>query len=232
MKLKKAIFRYFWNLGDLKKIFMISGIGFIVYHLLGPGLVWEIRLLLSWLIAGITHLLSVLIIVFNTDGLATRSRSLSAKANHTLLLFVIAVITFLTNIAVGILLNSVKQTHAGRVGLVLSLSVAAVVVSWMILNLAFGLHYSRLYYDEKDNKGLPFAKGVRTGFVFAECENPCYMDFCYLAFTIALNYSVSDVTVNRTEMRMFVLFHGITSFVFYSTVVTIVLNTIVSSWNT
>jgi uncharacterized membrane protein len=232
MKLKKAIFRYIWNLSDLKRLFLIFGIGFIVYHLLGPGLVWEIRLLLSWLIAGTIHLLNVLIIVFNTDGQATRSRSLSAKANHALLLFIIALITFLTNIAVGILLNSVKQTHAGRVGLVLSLSVAAVVISWMILNFAFALHYSRLYYDEKDNKGIPFAKGVRTGFVFAECEHPSYMDFCYLAFTIALNYSVSDVTINRTEMRMLVLFHGITSFVFYSTVVTIVLNTIVSSWNT
>jgi uncharacterized membrane protein len=70
---------------------------------------------------------------------------------------------------------------------------------------------------------------MRQGFTFPGTPEPTYLDFLYVSFTVGLTYAISDVIVtNEVQWRM-VLIHSVVSFFFYSTVLGVVLNAIVTS---
>ncbi|HET6420974.1 MAG TPA: DUF1345 domain-containing protein [Geobacteraceae bacterium] len=104
-----------------------------------------------------------------------------------------------------------------------------VVLSWVLLHTAFGQQYARIYYDESDEQGRPFPGGKRGGFSFPGTDSPDYLDSLYVAFTIGLTYATSDVNITSNNLRRLVLIHSVISFFFYSTVLGVVLNAIVTS---
>jgi uncharacterized membrane protein len=111
----------------------------------------------------------------------------------------------------------------------LSLSVLSVVLSWFLLHAAFGQQYARLYYDDFDEQGRPFPGGMHGGLTFPGTDLPNYLDFLYVAFTVGLTYAMSDVNVTSGRLRRLVLFHSVISFFFYSMVLGVVLNAVVTS---
>jgi uncharacterized membrane protein len=113
--------------------------------------------------------------------------------------------------------------------LFLGLSVIAVILSWLLLHTAFGQHYARLYYEDRDRHENLFPGGSRQGFEFPGTPNPTYGDFLYISFAVGLTYAMSDVSVTNEIQRRMVLVHSIISFFFYSTVLGVVLNAIVTS---
>jgi len=70
---------------------------------------------------------------------------------------------------------------------------------------------------------------LRRGFAFPETPEPTCEDFLYVSFAIGLTYAMSDVNVTNETQRRTVLIHSIISFFFYSTVLGVVLNAIVTS---
>jgi len=51
----------------------------------------------------------------------------------------------------------------------------------------------------------------------------------YFVFTVGLTYAVSDVNVTSVDHRLFVFIHSVVSFFFYTTILGVVLNAIVTS---
>lgn len=70
---------------------------------------------------------------------------------------------------------------------------------------------------------------MRQGFTFPGSPAPTYLDFLYVSFTIGLTYAMSDVNVTNEIQRRMVLIHSVVSFFFYSTILGVVLNAIVTS---
>ena len=68
---------------------------------------------------------------------------------------------------------------------------------------------------------------LRRGFAFPETREPTYEDFLSVSFAIGLTYAMSDVNVTNEIQRRTVLIHSI--IFFYSTVLGVVLNAIVTS---
>ncbi|MEB3260318.1 MAG: DUF1345 domain-containing protein, partial [Cyanobacteriota bacterium] len=66
------------------------------------------------------------------------------------------------------------------------------------------------------------------GFVFAGTDEPVITDFLYVAFAVGLTYAMSDVNLEDHRIRRVVLFHSIISFLFYSTVISSMLNLMTS----
>ena len=227
MNVRETLYRLISNLNEQQRLFICGAMTIVLAVLLFSPLGWELAFLISWVISGTTYLFLLFFILLNADGPTTKQRASQAEPNRLLLLVVIVVVTLLSIMGVGILVTSIGAHKKGHFVLLLGfLSVAAIMLSWVILHTGFALHYCRLYYDDKDAQGRPFEGGMRTGFIFPDSDEPCYMDFCYTAFTIALTYAISDTDVNRTDMRAVVIVHSFLSFLFYSTVLTIVLNTI------
>ncbi|HVN97591.1 MAG TPA: DUF1345 domain-containing protein, partial [Syntrophorhabdaceae bacterium] len=130
---------------------------------------------------------------------------------------------------VGFILTAVSQRSVGHFRLLVVLSVIAVIFSWLLLHTSFGLHYTRLYYQETDRKGRVSPEDMRRGFIFPGIIDPTYEDFLYVSFTIALTYSMSDVNVTSRIHKRVVVIHALISFLFYYTILAVVLNAIVTS---
>jgi uncharacterized membrane protein len=65
--------------------------------------------------------------------------------------------------------------------------------------------------------------------VFAGNDEPIFTDFLYVAFAVGLTYAMSDVNLEDARMRRMVLVHSVISFLFYSTVISAILNLLTTS---
>ncbi|CAM5529422.1 hypothetical protein TPAU25S_03724 [Tsukamurella paurometabola] len=88
---------------------------------------------------------------------------------------------------------------------------ATVLLSWVLLHMAFAQIYARSFYTEG-------------GLDFPHCESPQATEFLYFSFTVGTSFAVSDVTVTSTPMRRRLIVHSVLSFFFNAAVVAIALD--------
>ena len=91
-------------------------------------------------------------------------------------------------------------------------TIATVLVSWMVVNTIFTLHYAHLYYTSSG------------GVEFPNEEPPDYRDFAYLSFTIGMTYQVSDTALVSRPIRRTALRHALISYVFGVAVIATTIN--------
>jgi len=222
--------RYAINLSEEDRfiIFVLSTI-FLFLIFLNP-LGWKISLLLSWVIGSILYLILAFTLILTVDGEYTKKKNSKLQSKVRLLIVMVAVMTLFSLLGVGVLLNSIIHHRKDIVDYIFpfSLSILAVILSWLIITTKFAIYYCRSFYDVKDKNGIPYEGGMHGGLIFPGTDLPCYLDFFYLAFTVSLGYSVSDVNANKTAMRGIIIVQSLFSFIFFSTVFSIFLNTIIS----
>jgi uncharacterized membrane protein len=229
-KIRTQLYQFIWNLNDPKRAGLCLILGGVMYAVgWSQGWGWELSFLFGWIVALSVYLVLLYIVIFTTDAQRTRERISQVDPTHWFLLIVLTLVTLLGNMSLGVILTAVGQRTAVHARVYVALSVLAVIVSWLLLHTAYGQYYARLYYDDTDRYGQPFPGGLRRGFAFPETPEPTYEDFLYVSFAIGLTYAMSDVNVSNETQRRTVLIHSIISFFFYSTVLGVVLNAIVTS---
>lgn len=229
--MRKSLFNFAWNLHDRGRVAISISLGVATAVLVNRllGLTWQLSVLCGLIIVMGSDLVLRSVIFFSADGPMTRERVSQDEPNRKALMVLIILLSIFATGTVGQVLTAVSKHPQGQARVLLVLSVVAVLLSWVVLHTTFGVHYARLYYEAKDIHGRPFKEGRRSGFHFPGTETPNYIDFLYVAFTVALTYSMSDVVVENPLMRRTVLIHSLISFFFYSTVLAGVLNAILTS---
>ena len=229
--MKTRLHHFAWELHDRWRaalcILLGAGAGFIGWQWLGFN--GKVAFLAGWILALTSYMVLLGIVIFQADGPATRQRVSRDEPNRVALLIVLILVALLGNISVGIILTSVGNEHPTHARILVALSVLAVVLSWFLLHTAVGQHYARLYYEDTDAQGQPFPGGMRQGFKFPGDDLPTYLDFMYISFAVGLTYAMSDVNVTSPTQRRIVFMHSVVSFFFYSTILGVVLNAIVTS---
>jgi uncharacterized membrane protein len=230
-KMRQSLFNFVWNLHDRRRAGICASLGAGVAVLVNQLLGWkgETSFLSGWILGLGSYLVLLGIVIVSADGPMTQQRVSKDEPNRIALMVLTVFASIFGTGIVGVLLTAVGKHSLGHSRLLLVMSVVAVLLAWFYLHTAFGQHYARLYYEAKDIHGRPFKEGRRSGFHFPGTETPTYLDFFYVAFTLALTYSMSDVNVESELMRRTVLLHSLVSFFFYSTVLAGVLNAIVTS---
>jgi uncharacterized membrane protein len=225
-------FRHFlWHLRDRQRTLLCAplgiGVGIIGWKFFG----WleEVAILVGWILGVGSYLVLLGTVIFMADGPMTQRRVSKDDPSPKYLLIVVIVVALLVNVTLGVILTSVGNRPATNAHSLLLLSVFSVVLSWFLLHTAFGQQYARLYYDDFDEQGRPFPDGMRGGLIFPGTDQPNYLDFLYVAFTVGLTYAMSDVSVTSYQLRRLVLIHSVISFFFYSMVLGVVLNAVVTS---
>jgi uncharacterized membrane protein len=193
------------------------------------GWIKEVAILVGWVSGVGSYLVLLGSVIFMSDGPMTQRRVSKDDPSPKYLLIVVTVVALLLNATLGVILTSVGHRPASNARSMLSLSVLSVVLSWFLMQTAFGQQYARLYYDDFDEQGRPFPGGKHGGLVFPGTDLPNYLDFLYVAFTVGLTYAMSDVSVTSDRLRRLVLIHSVISFFFYSMVLGVVLNAVVTS---
>jgi uncharacterized membrane protein len=88
-----------------------------------------------------------------------------------------------------------------------------VAASWISVHTVFALRYARLYYT-----------GPPDGIDFNQHEDPNYVDFAYLAFTLGMTYQVSDTNLKNRTIRSTALSQALLSFVLGAIILAITIN--------
>src|SRR5271166_4699264 len=131
------------------------------------------------------------------------------EPNNLLVLIVVNVLSVASLVGVAAMLNHPSGRPRWVVNLHMTTSLLAVILSWFLAHIYFGLHYARLYYKGAIVDGkLTYHMGLE----FPQRETADFWDFMYYSFTIAMCYQTSDVTVTSVRIRRVTLVHAIFSF--------------------
>ena len=145
------------------------------------------------------------------------------EPNNRLALMVVLAVSLVSVVGVAAMLNHPPGRPRWEVNLHMAASLLAVILSWFLVNIYFGLHYMRIYYDDTIVDGKTT---YQTGLEFPKRETADLWDFMYYSFTIAMCYQTSDVTITSVRIRRVTLVHAILSFLFVSAIIGFVVNII------
>jgi uncharacterized membrane protein len=147
----------------------------------------------------------------------------AGEPNNRLVLIIVMALSVVSLIGVAAMLNHPPGRPRWEINLHMMASLLAVILSWFLAHIYFGLYYMQLYYDDTVVDGKLI---YQLGLEFPERPTADFWDFMYYSFTIAMCYQTSDVTVTSTRIRRVTLVHAIFSFLFVSAIIGFVVNVI------
>jgi len=224
----RPFYRLAWKLDNLHRIFFGFILGLTSFGVFTPVWGWEKAFLIGWILSIGSYLLLVTIVAMDADAAATQKRVRHEPQAISMLLMIV-VATLLSNICFGILLNTIHAKAHQHDHMLIVLCAGAILLSWLLMHIGFGRYYCEVFYAMKDRLGQPAEGGKRGGFSFHGTPEPSQSDFFYLAFMIGLTYSSGDVNITNRHVRKLVLMHSLVSIIFYSTIVTSILNVAIFS---
>jgi uncharacterized membrane protein len=174
---------------------------------------WQAVPLLTWVAAALTWIASVWISIAPMDNVSTRRNATRedphGPAADALLLS--ASVASLGAVVLGIL--KAGNSHGWEKLLLLATGIAAIVASWAVVHTVFTLRYAALYYRHPEG-----------GVNFNEDDEPSYIDFAYLAFTIGMTYQVSDTNLTTKAIRHTALRHALMSYLLGTVIIAATIN--------
>ena len=147
----------------------------------------------------------------------------AGEPNNRLVLIIVMALSVVSLVGVAAMLNHPPGRPRWEINLHMMASLLAVILSWFLAHIYFGLYYMQLYYDDTVVDGKLI---YQLGLEFPERPTADFWDFMYYSFTIAMCYQTSDVTVTSTRIRRVTLVHAIFSFLFVSAIIGFVVNVI------
>ncbi|GAA4055498.1 DUF1345 domain-containing protein [Hymenobacter glaciei] len=186
------------------------------------------RTVMAWVGFGATDLVQILLGMWKADSEDIRCVAGTEDLPRTLgfVLVLGAAIASLGTV-VGLLSSLDKLSlHARTLHVLLSL--AAVVLAWVLVHLVFTLRYAHTYYDKDEATGLDVG-----GLLFPDDQDgakprltPNYIDFAYFSFVIGMTAQTADIAIANRALRGVALLHGCVSFLFNTVIVALTIGTV------
>lgn len=175
--------------------------------------------LLVWCLGGGVYLGLSWWLAVEFDATRTRQRA-QAQDQPSFVLFLLLVLSAFANIAaIALMLQHVRDFSAAQRLGHLGLSMAALAISWLLIQTVFAFRYAHVYYQEELHSKVHGA-----GLVFPGNQAPDYFDFLYYAHVVGMTSQVSDVVVTTRRMRRLTLIHSVTAFAFNLLVLALSIN--------
>jgi uncharacterized membrane protein len=224
--MEEAILPRFWRslfTGHYRLLASIV-LGAVIYALTPGMLDPALHLAVSWDAGIALFLLLVTVMMLRSDTRRLRSRAAEQDAGRTeiiVLALIASVLGIFTIISVVMGSRNLPfEASAAR----MAIGIATIVLSWLLVQMLFAVHYAHIYYDEPEpNPRRHGADGhvsdghIAAGLKFPGSGAPDYWDFTYFSFVVGMTCQVADVAVESRTLRHLVTVHGIISF-FYNTV--------------
>jgi len=175
------------------------------------------RALLAWDVGVGLYLALAWIMMLRSDLERIRKRA-NVEDDGAVVILTLTVITSIASlVAILVELIDVSDLPTHEVSLRLALVVITIVLSWAFIHTAFALHYAHEFYDED-------VKRKNACLVFPGTDKPDYVDFAYFAFVIGMTSQTSDVQITSQAMRRLAVVHGVISFFFNTTLLSVTIN--------
>jgi uncharacterized membrane protein len=200
-----------------RRVLVSGAAGLVAVALAYRFLPWQANLLVAWATAAGVFVAWVWASILHRDAVETMQ--LATLEDNSRTLADLMLLGACSGSLAAVVLTLVKARNMTGVfpGVLTTLAVVSVVVSWMVVHTVYTLRYARLYYEEP-----------RGGVNFNEDCDPRYLDFAYLAFTIGMTYQVSDTNLTLGKIRHAALRHALLSFVFGTVILATTINAVAS----
>ena len=189
--------------------------------LLQPWFPLRQLLLLSWDIGALCYLGFGWFVIARTDETQTRLRAQRYDPSGYVMFLLVITAATASVIAIGFMVAGIKDLEFWARAERLTLSIAALFLSWLLIQTVFAFHYARLYYSQPG--ATPKHHG---GLKFPDDDEPDYLDFAYYSFVVGMTSQVSDVAVLSRQMRRLTMVHGVLSFVYNIAILAMSINII------
>lgn len=189
--------------------------GIVVGGGVSAAVPWQAAALVGWDAGAVVLLLLVWLGLAAMSPTAVAEHASREDPSRALadVIVVGACVAFLA--AVGLALVKAGHTTGGAKAFLIAVAVTSVALAWGVVHTVFALRYARLYYS-------PPTGGVD----FKEPEEPGYLDFAYLAFTIGMTFQVSDTDLTAKPVRRTALRHALISYLFGAVVLGLAINVV------
>jgi len=169
----------------------------------------------GWISAGVVYTFWTWLVIgpmtsTQTEAHATREDPTRSTTEAIFLLASVASIAGVVYLLVATSEPGAPDNVAAGVG------IASVVSAWFVVHTVYTLRYALLYYADETG-----------GIDFNQEEQPSYLDFAYLAFTLGMCYAVSDTDLQTRAVRGTALRHAMTSYVLGTVIFATAINLIV-----
>ncbi len=193
-----------------------------VAYLVQPDTIsWHTRLVASWDLGTLTYLGFAWALIARADPRVTRDHALSQdQSGFFIFLFVVGA-ACASIVAIGFVVGTIHELPFWARAWHLTLTIVALVSSWLLIQTVFAFHYAHRYYAGPHGEPAPVAP-----LLFPGNREPDYLDFAYYAFVVGMTSQVSDVAVASRTMRRLTLIHGVLAFLFNIAVLALSINII------
>jgi uncharacterized membrane protein len=169
--------------------------------------------LIGWDVTAVVFIAWVGLTVFRLRRAETAELASAEDGDWIASEFLMVAASVASLVAVGLALFEAGNRDGSAKWELVAFGVLSVVLSWAIVHTIFTLRYARLYYSDK--------KG---GLDFKMDNDPSYLDFAYVAFTIGMTFQVADTDINQRKFRRAILGHAMLSYLFGTVIVATTIN--------
>jgi uncharacterized membrane protein len=181
---------------------------------------WQADALAGWAVTAVIFLTRVWRVIAGMPAADTRRVAKHEDPSRFLADALVLTASVGCLVGVGFAVVKAHQLQGGREAALLVLTVASVLLSWMVVHTVFTLHYARIFYGDPEPDG---------GIEFGDTKQPSFIDFAYVAFTVGMTYQVSDTNLTTQAMRRTALRHALLSFLFGTFILALTINVLAGS---
>ena len=174
----------------------------------------------GWDVAALVYLGLIGPILLFDDEADVRHRAKQEDENRAVLMSLILGCVAFSFAAIIVALREAKDQHAHEShALLVAGSVATLVLSWLVVQSLFTLHYAHRYFGDRDDDGE-----INGGIEFQGDKPATYRDFIYVAVCVGCCFQVSDFAITERRFRNLVTSHALISFSFNTLVLALGIN--------
>ena len=194
---------------------------FLCLSLLGTGLDWSSRAILSWDVTCLWFVTLILMEFRGQEGEDIKAFVAEQDEGQGLILAVVLIASVACICAVGFDLSFAKADSGLVKALRIITAIGTVALSWLTVHIVFALHYAHEFYAP--DRATP-DDDVRGGLEFPGGEPPDYWDFLHFALVIGVACQTADIAFTSKSLRRIGTVHGMIAFVFNTVVLALTIN--------
>ena len=194
-------------------------VGVVVAAVTGLLGFWPYAPSTGWAAAALVYVVWVWVVIGRMDAEATADHAHREDPAKTITDTVLLVASVASLAALVLLLGQAKNAPALGKDVLAGLGVANVALSWFVVHTLYTLRYAAQYYtSHAETKPIDFN----------EDDEPRYVDFAYLAFTVGMTFQVSDTDIRDKRVRSTILRHMLLSYLFGAVILAGAVNLVAS----
>lgn len=181
----------------------------------------SVREALAWCAGGSAYLAMAFYVMQGCHSDKIRTRAARQDDSGVVILVIVLMAMFSSFAAIfGLLVEAKAASNEGKLFFA-ALAAATIVISWLVTQVSFTMHYAHEYYAPDHFIDKSDAENSLT---FPGDTRPDYWDFFYFATSFGAASQTSDVVINCKSMRRLTTLHAIVSFFFNTMVLALTIN--------